>query len=728
VKVGSVLSRAAVLASLVAAAVGVSAPPAAAYIGPGAGFALVSSFLVVFTTVIIAIAVLLIWPFRASWRYFRFYGKANPKIKRLIVLGLDGQEPKLTDRWMAEGKLPNFQRLAEQGCYHRLATTFPSISPVAWSSFSTGVSPAKHNIFDFLNRDLRTYLPDLSSTEIGDVKRVVKLGRWRIPLGKPDVRLLRKSKPFWSLLGDARIWSTVLRVPITFPPDRFKSGAELSAMAAPDLLGTQGTFQFFTTRSEDRKFKEGGIHLPLTRDTDGTYRGSLRGPENAFREGEPTMELPFSLQFDRTGGSAVLQIGKEKTELQVGKLSPWIKISFHAAPGINVRGLARVQLRESGEHVSLYVTPLSFDPEKPAMPISHPKYYATYLGKLIGPYNTLGLAEDTWALNEQVIDDATFLQQTWDIDQERRDMFFGAWDRLRKGCLVCVFDATDRIQHMFWRYLEDGHPAARGKENAPDRDAIEQLYRRNDELVGRAMARLKEGDVLMVISDHGFTSFRRGINLNKWLLANGYLHLKEGTDGSSEWLRDVDWSRTRVYAVGLTGMFLNLRGREAQGIVEPGEEAQRLKEEICERLHELRDPESGEIAINDVFDSAQLYQGPYLADGPDFVIGYNHGYRISWDCATGMVSGPFFEDNTKAWSGDHGVDPRIVPGVFFSNVPIHVDDPALIDIAPTALDLFGVEAPDYLEGKKLFISDPFAPTVEHEWERAEEPQQAGVTS
>ncbi len=689
-----------------------AAAPAAAYIGPGAGFALLSSFAVVFVTVLIAVFALLLWPFRALWRAFRYRGRAKPKIRRLIVLGLDGQDPRLTDRFMKEGKLPSFARLAEEGCYHRLATTYPSISPVAWSSFATGVSPAKHNIFDFLNRDLRTYLPLLSSTEIGTVKRFLKLGKWRIPLHKPELRLLRKSKPFWSLLGEARIWSTVLRVPITFPPDRFY-GAELSAMAAPDLLGTQGTFQYFTTRPADatsgRDFKEGGIRLPLTSaDGNGTFQGTLKGPENLFRDGAPEMELPFTLRVDHAAGTGTLEADGERVELTRGKLSPWVKLSFPAAPGIQVKGLARIELTEAGEHVSLYVTPLSFDPEKPAMPISHPGYYATYLAKLVGPYSTLGLAEDTWALNERVVDDGTFLEQTWDIDRERQEMFFGAWDRLRKGCLVCVFDATDRIQHMFWRYLEDGHPAARGLENAEHRDAIEELYRRNDALVGRAMGRLGKGDVLIVLSDHGFTSFRRGINLNKWLLDNGYLALKPGTDGSSEWLRDVDWSRTRVYAVGLTGMFLNLKGREAEGIVEPGGEAQQLKDEICRKLSGLVDAETGETGINEVFDSAKLYKGPYLAHGPDFVVGYNHGYRISWDCASGMVSGPVFEDNTKAWSGDHGVDPRIVPGVLFSNVPLSVENPSLMDIAPTALELFGVKVPAHMEGTTLIHGDPFA--------------------
>jgi len=213
---------------------------------------------------------------------------------------------------------------------------------------------------------------------------------------------------------------------------------------------------------------------------------------------------------------------------------------------------------------------------------------------------------------------------------------------------------------------------------------------------------LGDRDVLMVISDHGFSSFRRGVNLNSWLRQEGYLVLKEGADPQAEWLRDVEWSSTKAYCLGLTGMFLNLKGREASGIVNAGDEASRLKTEIAGKLNGLHDGGSGEVGIREVFDTSALYAGPYLENGPDLLIGYNAGYRTSWDCATGVVGGPVFEDNVKAWSGDHCIDPRLVPGVLFSSRPIDEDDPALIDIAPTALRLFGVEPPRYMEGKPLF--------------------------
>jgi predicted AlkP superfamily phosphohydrolase/phosphomutase len=735
---------------IVLAALLAHAAPAHAYIGPGAGFALLSSFFVVLTTIVLALASLLRWPFRLLWRLIRGRGgRRKPSIGRLIIVGFDGQEPTLTDEWLKAGKLPHFAALAAKGCYHRLRTTYPPVSPVAWSCFTTGTNPGRHNIFDFLDRDPRTYLPRLSSTRIGKVERVLTLGRYRLPLRKPELRLLRRSQPFWTLLGEARIWSTVLRVPITFPPDRFY-GAQLSAMAAPDLLGTQGTFFLYTTRPAGERFKEGGIRVGLTFAAAGGDAGAgagaragaggrdwaetrITGPENPFDAKGAALELPMRLTRDRAARTVTIDVSGRRVTLAVGALSDWVPLAFRAAPFVKVHGLCRLQVTELDEHVSLYVSPISLDPERPAMPVSHPSYYATYLAKKIGPYSTLGLAEDTWALNEGVIDDATFLKQTWDIDDERQRMFFAGLDRLREGALVCVFDATDRVQHMFWRGIDPTHPANRARkpgaganasagapavatEDAPASTAIAEQYRRNDAFLGQVMAKLKDDDLLMVLSDHGFNAFRRGVNLNRWLLDHGYLALKPGGDASAEWLRDVDWSRTRAYALGLTGIFLNIKGRERDGIVSPGAEARQLKAELMASLGGLRDAEAGAdtgvavgagaIGIREIFDASVVYDGPYVENAPDLLVGYNTGYRVSWDCATGMVSGPVFEDNVKPWSGDHCIDPRLVPGVFFCSRAVTRDDPALIDIAPTALELFGVDVPKHMEGASLFKEPP----------------------
>jgi predicted AlkP superfamily phosphohydrolase/phosphomutase len=693
-------------ALLAAALVASFANPAQAYIGPGAGFALLSSFLVVFTTIILAVLSVLLWPLRATVRLLRRRRCDKPWARRLVVIGFDGQDPQLTERWMKEGKLPNMVKLAKQGDYQRLQTTYPSVSPVAWSSFSTGTHPAKHGIFDFLTRDRRSYLPLLSSTHIGPVSRFLRLGRIRIPLQRPELRLLRGSKPFWSILGDYLIWSTVLRVPITFPPDKFH-GAQLSAMCTPDLLGSQGTFLLYTTRPPSQRFKEGGLRVALERNGHRMVT-SLRGPENMFREGAPTLELPMTIDVAAAARRVTVTIAGQTVSLEPRKLSDWIPFAFSAIPGIKVSGICRMMVLEMDEHVSLYVSPLNIDPDHPAMPISHPSYYSMYLARRIGPYATLGLAEDTWALNEGVIDDATFLQQTYDIDAERRQMFLLSLDRLRRGTLTCVFDATDRIQHMFWRYLEGDHPAGQGRDSSPHRNAIEDLYKRNDEFVGEVLKRLGSDDVLMVLSDHGFTSFRRGCNLNAWLHQHGYLGLKPEANGSAEWLRDVDWSRTRAYALGLTGLFLNLKGREGEGIVEPGEGSSLLKKDLIQKLSGLRDEETGQVGINEVFDTRTLYHGPYLSDAPDLLVGYATGYRASWDGATGVVATPVFDDNVKAWSGDHCVDPRIVPGVLFCSHKVDRENPSLIDLAPTALRLFGIDKPAHMDGQSLFARDPIA--------------------
>lgn len=677
-----------------------------AYIGPGAGFALLSSFFGVLATVVLGLLSLLRWPFRVLRRAMRRRGSGRRRlgvgrVRRLIIVGFDGQDPRLTDAALKAGRLPHFAALAKRGCYHRLRTTCPPVSPVAWSSFATGTNPGRHGIFDFLTRDPRTYLPLISSTRIQAATRVLRLGSYRIPLRKPDIQLLRRSKPFWSLLGDAGIWSTVLRVPITFPPDRFH-GAQLSAMAAPDLLGTQGTFLLYTTRphpaegASERGFKEGGIRIPLTFTGD-RAETRITGPGNPLRAGEPALQIP--VRVIRTAEAVTIELPDRRVALTIGALSDWIPIAFRAAPLVKVRGLCRMQLTECGEHVSIYVTPLSLDPARPAMPISHPSYYASYLAARIGPFSTLGLAEDTWALNEGVIDDATFLKQTWDIDTERQQMFFAALDRLREGTLTCVFDATDRVQHMFWRQLGSS------KADEP-RGPVGEQYRRNDAFLGEVTKRLREGDLLMVLSDHGFNAFRRGVNLNRWLLDHGYLALKPDRDGRAEWLEDVDWSRTRAYALGLTGIFCNLAGREAHGIVKPGEELTRLKAELIAGLTGLADAggdgNGQRRAIHAMFDTRVIYDGPYVEQAPDLIVGYDTGYRVSWDCASGMVAGPLIEDNVKAWSGDHCIDPALVPGVFFCSRKIARDDPALIDIAPTALALFGLDAPRHMQGRRLF--------------------------
>lgn len=660
--------------------------PTLAYIGPGAGFAFLGSFLSLVTGALIGAFSLLTWPLRVTWRAL-WRGRAfrHAKVKKIIFLGLDGLDPRLTEQYMSEGKLPNLAKLASHGSYRRLRTTYPSLSPVAWSTFATGVSPARHNIFDFLDRDLKSYLPQLSSARVGKPSRVLKVGRLRIPLSGPTLEFRRKSRPFWTILGENGIGSTVLRIPITFPPEKF-NGKLLSAMCTPDLKGTQGSFSQFTT-SLDRASFEYGNRYPL-HPTGDTLQGEIEGPEDPFLDSAAPLRVPFTLLVN--GSSAELRIGEEVHRLRPREYTPWIRLHFRTALRVAVTGIARFLLTSTEPDVSLYMSPVNIDPEKPALPISQPSCYAVYLERLIGPYATAGMAEDTWALNERVIDSDAFLQQAWAIFEERETMFLRALENTRRGMVACVFDTSDRIQHMFYRQLQAGTGAHSG--------VIEDLYRRMDILVGKAAEHAGEDTALFVLSDHGFCSFRRGVNLNSWLHQNGYLALKSGL-GSGTFLRGVDWSRTRAYALGLGGMYLNLRGREALGTVEPGADAEALKRELIGRLTGLRDGDA--IPIRSVYATGSLYQGPYLEAAPDLIVGYGEGYRVSWDAAAGRITGSVFEDNDKAWSGDHCVDPVLVPGVLFANRTIASEDPGIEDLAPTALDLFGVRPPAWIEGRSL---------------------------
>jgi predicted AlkP superfamily phosphohydrolase/phosphomutase len=669
------------------------------YAGPGAGFAVLSSFWTLFLAFLYSFYAVLTWPFRHLYRLIRHrnaYTKA--RFKRVVILGFDGMDPELAERYMSEGRLPHLARLRERGTFRRLRTTVPPISPVAWSTFQTGCNPGKHNIYDFLARDRESYLPFLSSAQIQGPRRRLRIGRYSVPLGKPRISLLRRAKPFWHWLGERGIFCSILRVPVTFPPEKF-SGVLLSGMCVPDLKGSQGTFCFHTTRSGSNGRCEGGVRIPFQPE-DGLLRSYIPGPDDPLQE-TPGKELrvAFTVRPDRGRGEAQLSVDSQRLTLRIGEYSEWIPVKFKAPLGFSAHGICRFNLRQLEPEVEVYVTPVNIDPQRPDLPISHPLTYSIYLAKLFGPYSTLGLAEDTWGLNEEVLDDAAFLAQCYDNHADRERMLFDVLEKTRQGLCVCVFDTTDRVQHMFWRYLEPEHPA-RGrnpKDSVPD--VIGDLYQRMDALVGRVLQGLEEDSLLLVVSDHGFKSFTRGVNLNSWLWQNGYLTMKSGAEPGGEWLQGVDWSRTRAYTLGLNGLYLNLEGRERHGIVKAGPESTALKEELRRKIDGLADPASGRAAITGVFDCDSIYAGPYAVNAPDLIIGYGEGYRASWSAVTGKVTDHVFEDNAKAWSGDHCVDPRLVPGVLFSNQKIAEEKPGIVDVAPTILALFGLPLPAHMDGR-----------------------------
>lgn len=669
-----------------------------AYVGPGAGFAFISSFFVVFLTFFLVFFSLMTYPLRYIYKSIKKRKIIkNSKTRRAVVVGFDGMDPVLTRKYIDEGLLPNLGKLSREFTFADLQTTRPAISPVAWSSFQTGCNPGKHNIFDFLSRDRATYLPDLSSTQIEDAKRHIKIGRYNIPLGKPVIRLMRKSIPFWNILGKYSINNVILRVPITFPPEKHK-GINLSAMCVPDILGTQGTFTFYTSRDEgNRLIEEGGQIITVKVEQD-IVKSYIKGPDNSMRQDQEFARAEFCVRI-KDENNAVLIIDGKEYNLKAGEYTEWIELAFKMAPMVKARGIARFLLKKAKPDFELYMTPINIDPENPAMPVSHPVIYSIYLAKKFGKFATLGLAEDTWALSEGIIDDEAFIKQTYDIHNERELMLFDSLEKVKEGVVVCVFDTTDRMQHMFFRYLDENHPANRGADISEKQDIMKELYIKMDNVVGRVLKEMKEDEYLFVMSDHGFKQFQRGINLNAWLLDNGLLSMKENAK-CGEWYRGVDWAGTKAYGFGLGGIYLNIRNRESGGILDESAIDETIGK-IISGLESLIDPKTGEKCINRVYRKSDIFTGPYTRNAPDLIVGYREGYRASWDSVKGKVSGEIFEDNTDLWSGDHSINPEDVPGIFFCNKKVSDRELSIMDIAPTILSLFGIDKPSHMDGKVI---------------------------
>lgn len=659
-----------------------------AYIGPGAGFALVGSSAVFIIAIVLGFFAILFLPVRLVWRAIKHRGRLKAaRLRRLIILGFDGMDPRITDAMLAAGELPALQRLRDVGGYWRLKSTIPSMSPVAWSSFQTGVNPGSHNVFDFLTRDKRTYLPGMVSVETGSKIRRRFFRKYKVE----EPVLTRKSKPFWKILGDNGVFSTILRVPISYPPEPLR-GNILSAMCTPDLRGSQGSFMYFSSDQGQVHAATSGEFKLFERVGD-RFSGRIRGPELNGSESEVSFTLE-KLDSDR----AVLQIDTTKTILNLNVYSSWVKLSFHGGSQ-QVSGIARFLLRSLEPCVSLYVSPVNVDPEAPALPISSPGVFSRWLAGNIGDFGSLGFLEDTWGRNEHATDDQSFLDQLFLNQREREAMLDEVLKKVHRGLCVCVFDGTDRVQHMFWRYREANHPAPKEDKNKFSR-AIEDVYAAMDKVVEKVMAQKRAGDEVLVLSDHGFGSFRRCVNLNRWLLDQGYLVLKEGTSGAGEYLVDVDWSKTRAFALGITGIYINRKGRESKGIVE-SKDVMPLAREIASKLEALRDPKDDTQAIKKVYLAKEVYKGLYADEAPDLIMGYRDGYRVSWESVTGSIEAETFSDNVKAWSGDHHIYPDDVKGVLFSSMKMKAEEASLLDLAPTALELFGVKAPGYMEGRSL---------------------------
>jgi hypothetical protein len=463
-------------------------------------------------------------------------------------------------------------------------------------------------------------------------------------------------------------------------------------MGTPDLLGTYGTFSFYT--SEPYAFAgqtvSGGTVYNV-RVRDGRVRADLEGPDNPFRRTLEKVKAEFTVYPDRTSQFAKIVVGPEERLLKVGEWSEWLPVRFGLAPTQSLAGEVRFYLKSLDPFFELYASPVNLDPLEPAMPVSTPGDYAAELAAATGRYYTQGMPEDTKSLKTGVLTEAEFLAQAKIAGDENRAQFRYVLDRFTGGFLFYYFGNVDQVSHMMWRARDPQHPAYRADKDAPYASVVEELYHGLDAVVTDTLATLGPDDLLIVMSDHGFTSWRRAFHLNSWLRDNGYIVLKNpAVKDDPGFFGNVDWTRTRAYALGLNGLYVNLKGREKDGSVDPGTR-DGLLQELSAKLLAVVDPSTGLPAITRVYRREQVYTLEGSEDiAPDLVIGYAKGTRGSDESALGAMPADVIVDNTSPWSGDHCMDHETVPGILLSSRPLKRPAPTLQHLAGALLAEYGI--------------------------------------
>jgi predicted AlkP superfamily phosphohydrolase/phosphomutase len=614
-------------------------------------------------------------------------------------------DPQLLNKFMQEGKMPNFSALVAKGSYHTLTTSIPPQSPVAWSNMITGMNAGGHGIFDFIHRDPATFDLYFSASRVEAPKHALHIGSWVIPLGGGTAEQLRHGTAFWEILDQHGIPNTVYRIPSNFPPIPAK-GYTLSGMGTPDLRGTYGTFTFYT---DDPMATAGAVEGGQTISVqvqNSQVTAQLIGPANSFRKGSPAATENVTVSVDPLEPVAHIKFEEQEFVLREGEWSGWKPVEFNLMPFVNVKGICRFYLKQAHPRFELYVSPINIDPADPALPLSTPANYSKQLTQEVGEFHTQGIAEDTKALSAGVLDDKEFLEQSHTVLAEHRRVFDAEFPKFRHGLFFFYFSSIDLNSHMMWRLTDQQHPEYDAASAAQNGNAIEEFYQQMDQVLGEILPKLDDHTTLLVMSDHGFAPYYRSFNLNTWLLNNGYITLKPGAAADdSQPLANVDWGHTRAYGIGLNGLYLNVRGREREGIVSAGPGSSALLKEIKDKLLAERDPKNNLQVITRVDLASEVYQGPYAQSGPDALVGYNRGYRAGWKTILGAFPPDVLEDNTNPWSGDHCMDYTLVPGVLLSNRKIEAQNPALTDIAPTILAEFGIAKAKGMMGQSVFQPD-----------------------
>jgi predicted AlkP superfamily phosphohydrolase/phosphomutase len=620
----------------------------------------------------------------------------------VIVLGIDGMDPKLLEKFVAQGKMPNFERLMREGSYSPLGTSIPPQSPVAWSNFITGLDSGGHGIFDFIHQDRTNYMPTFSAALVEAPARTFRLGKYVIPLSRGKVELLRQGTAFWQLLDTGDVPYLVFRVPANFPPTESNS-VSVAGMGTPDLLGTYGMFSFYTDDPTLASLDVSGGRVYPVEIHASRVEAEFHGPENSMLVDHPELTTPFVVHIDKLNRSALIDIGHDRVLLEEGEWSEWFEIRFKVmGPFKTVSGITRFYLKSIEPYFQLYATPININPQSPALPLSSEPAFYKQLSERIGYFYTQGMPEDTKALEWGMFTDAEFVEQTEFVFQERLKMLDAILNDYQGGFLFFYFSSIDQCCHMLWRNMDPAHPG-HNPETARYGDHIESLYVRMDSVLAEVQSRIPEGSTIIAMSDHGFAPFYKKVNLNTWLYENNYMSLKRPDDiGMYPLYNNVFWRRTRAFALGINGLYVNVRGREAQGVVQPGEDYDELLDEISARLLEYRDPETGEQVVKEVYRGSEIYHGDLAKDGPDLVIGYAGGYRASDRTAIGQLSKAIITPNMDKWSGDHCMALDVVPGILVTNLPVTLDDPTLLDLSATILALYGIAPAPNMRGRVLF--------------------------
>ena len=629
------------------------------------------------------------------------------KRRKTVILGIDGMDIKLASAFMRLGVLPNFSKLAQLGGMTSVATSCPPQSPVAWSSFSVGAWTSVHGIYDFIHRDPATMAPYLSTSKVTGSDKTFAIGDLEIPLAAGKVVNLRKGRPFWEYLADHGIPTTIQKMPGNFPCQHDKVNM-LSGMGTPDLRGGYGSFTLITTAPPDNADKiTGGEVVPITFQ-DHYAELPLAGPENTLRRGHPQATVPVRIWRDPSNPVVRIIIQDQELILGQGDWTGWLTLSFTMLNHISeVKGICKLYVKSVHPEFSLYVSPINIDPADPVLPIVSSPDYGKELSRHLGPFYTKGMPEDTKALTYDILDNSEYLDLAYQIIAESRlgmEYEISKLARQDEGLLFYYFSSLDQDSHMFWRTIDKESPLYTEELDRQFGHTLKDLYIEMDKCLGRAMNLIDIHDPnvqLLAMSDHGFGPFRRQVNLNSWLHGQGFISLQEGTDmEEGEYFANVNWDQSAAYALGINAIYLNLAGRERFGSLAESQ-ASSVRNKISDGLLALRDPKNGHKVVSNVY---QIPESEKKANphAPDLIVGWNLGYRTSWGSILGSFTKEAIQDNDDRWSGDHCIDPALVPAILFSNRKVSRAQPTMIDITATVLAEYGIPQPPHMTGRSLY--------------------------